>query len=81
LRIRGRGFELVDRVEVIVPGSTACLTFSKRRKLKKGATLILQKGRLSDGRSLTEAVPVGGTLIIRLTDLNGSIRIFRLTRT
>lgn len=81
LRIRGRGFGLVDKVEVIVPGSTTCLTFSKRRKLKKGATLILQKGRLSDGRSLTEAVPVGGTLIIRLTDLNGSIRIFRLTRT
>jgi YVTN family beta-propeller protein len=81
LRIRGSGFRLVDRVEVIVPGSTACLTFSKSKKFKKGGTLILQKGRLSDGRSLTEAVPVGSTVIIRLVDLNGSIRIFRFTRT
>jgi hypothetical protein len=81
LRLKGRGFRLVDRVEVVVPGSTACFTFNKGIKFKKGGTVILQKGKLSDGRTLTEAVPVGSTVIIRVVHLDGSVRIFSFTRT
>jgi YVTN family beta-propeller protein len=81
LRITGKGFKFVDRIEVIVPGSSACLTFNKQAKFKKEGKVILQKGKLSDGRSLTEAVAVGATLIIRVVNLDGSIRLIRLTRT
>jgi len=54
LKISGRGFKFVDHLEVFVGGSPECLTFNKRAKFKKDGRLIVQKGRLSDGRTIQE---------------------------
>jgi hypothetical protein len=72
ITIRGKGFSLGTRLEVIPPDSAACLTFSQGPKFKKQITLLLQKGRLSDGSRPGDRVG-----IIRLVLPDGSIRLIR----
>jgi YVTN family beta-propeller protein len=80
MKINGSGMKFVDHVEVITPGSAECLTFKKRAKFKKDGRQVLQKGKLSDGRTIREALPVGSTSFIRVVNLDKSIRLFRFTR-
>ncbi len=80
MKINGSGMKFVDHVEVIAPGSTACLTFKKEAKFKKDGRQVLQKGKLVDGRSISEALPVGSTSFIRVVNLDKSVRLFRFTR-
>lgn len=80
MKINGSGMKFVDQVEVIAQGSAACLTFKKEAKFKKDGRQVLQKGKLSDGRSISEAFPVGSTSFIRVVNLDKSIRLFLFTR-
>ncbi len=88
LRILGNGFSNLDaqdfnnvsRVEVFAPGSLTCLTFTKAPKVKRRGQLIVQKGRLSDGRTFQEAVPVGTSALIRVVHRDQSMRVIRITR-
>jgi YVTN family beta-propeller protein len=80
LKISGRGMKFIDRIEVIAPGSPACLGFNKPAKFKKDGRKVVQKGNLTDGREIAEAIPVGATGFIRAINLDGSLRLFRLTR-
>jgi YVTN family beta-propeller protein len=72
IMIKGKGFLLGTRLEVIPINSSACLTFSQEPKFKKKITLLLQKGRLSDGSRPREVIG-----IIRLILPDGSIRLIR----
>ncbi|MEW6207374.1 MAG: YncE family protein [Acidobacteriota bacterium] len=80
MKIGGSGMKFVDHVEVIAQGSADCLTFKKRARFKKDGRLVLQKGNLVDGRSISEAVPVGSTAFVRVVNLDKSVRLFRFTR-
>jgi YVTN family beta-propeller protein len=73
IKIRGKGFALGTRLEVIAPGSGACLTFDRAPKFKKNITFLLQKGRLSDGSKPGSL----GRIIIRLVMPDGTIRLIQ----
>jgi YVTN family beta-propeller protein len=71
-RLIGTGFAKFDmRIEVERAG--VCLTFKKPAKTKQGATVVLQKGPLSDGSRLTDSI--NQTAIIRLVHPNGTVRV------
>jgi YVTN family beta-propeller protein len=80
MKIGGSGMKFVDRVELIAQGSSDCLTFKKQARFKKDGRVVLQKGDLIDGRSISEAVPVGSTALVRVVNLDKSVRLFRFTR-
>ena len=75
VKIKGEGFTPSIRLEVIAPGTLACLTFEKAFKIKKSGKLIEQKGRLSDGRKLRD---IPGALI-RLTNTDGTVLVFSIS--
>lgn len=78
LRIKGRGFRLVRRIEVFTSDSTECLTFVKPIKIKKDGKLIVQKGKLSNGRTLRQ---MGDSLArIRLINIDGTVRSITFSR-
>ena len=52
IKIRGSGFMEGARVEAILPGSPTCVTFAKAAKAKNGGTVLVQKGKLANGRKL-----------------------------
>jgi YVTN family beta-propeller protein len=76
IKIRGKGLVLGTRLEVISPDSSACLTFDQEPKFKKKITLLLQKGRLSDGSKPGSL----NNIIIRLVMPDGTISLVRSTR-
>ena len=69
VRVTGSGFVSGDHLEALDLSTGACLTFNKPIKIKKGATLLLQRGRLSDGRTVGE---VGSNLVIRFVHRDGT---------
>ncbi|MFP5262816.1 MAG: YncE family protein [Blastocatellia bacterium] len=73
IKIRGKGFTLGTRLEIIAPESGACLTFDREPKFKKNITFLHQKGRLSDGSKPGSL----GRIIIRLILPDGTIRLIR----
>jgi YVTN family beta-propeller protein len=73
IKIKGKGFVLDTRLEVIAFDSVACLTFNQAPKFKKKVTLLLQKGGLSDGSKPN----AHGGIIIRLIMPDGTIRLLR----
>lgn len=78
VRLEGAGFDPDIQIEVARPGTSICLTFRKRPKIKKSGKILVQKGGLSDGTSLSDAVNQGAT--IRIVNPDGSARVlFRLT--
>lgn len=74
LKIGGRGFKFVDRVEVFTSESPDCLTFNKRPKFKKDGRLIVQKGRLSNGRTFSQIEE--SISAFRVVVLDGTSRLF-----
>lgn len=74
LRLVGAGFALTG-THIEVSRGAACLTFNKPLKFKKSGRVLIQKGSLSDGTSLTDAV--NATATIRLVHSDGTVRVIR----
>jgi YVTN family beta-propeller protein len=70
LRVNGRG--LLKETQIDLLGSP-CLKFRKPVKLKKGATQLLQKGKLADGTTIDNEN--NEDAIIRLLNPDGSARV------
>jgi YVTN family beta-propeller protein len=75
LQIRGKGLTENIRIEVLTADSTACLTFEQAVKIKKNGKKFLLKGRLTDGRRLSEVISQGSPTIIRIIFPDGTIRL------
>jgi hypothetical protein len=69
VRLTGSGFANGDRLEARDLTTGACLTFNKPIKIKKNGTVLIQRGRLSDGRAISDA---GGDLAIRFVHRDGT---------
>jgi len=69
VRLTGSGFVNGDRLEALDLSSGICLTFNKAIKIKKGGTVLLQRGRLSDGRTISEAEE---NIVIRFIHRDGT---------
>jgi YVTN family beta-propeller protein len=72
LRIDGSGFVSGTRVEIA--DASGCVGFNKKPKIKMGGARILQKGRLGDGRSISEAV-ASGRALVRVISPDNEVRI------
>lgn len=72
LTIRGSGFRLGTRIEIVDPVTGACLSFNRTLKVKKNRVLI-QKGTLSDGRSIRSVFSSGNPIIIRIIHPDGTV--------
>ena len=71
LQINGSGFTQGSHVELIVNGE--CVEFRKKPKIKKRGTLIIQKGGLADGRSLSQVL--GLAPLVRVVTSDGDVRL------
>jgi hypothetical protein len=71
LQISGSGFSDGTQLELVVNGQ--CIGFRKGAKIKKSGTRIIQKGKLTDGRSLSEVL--GSTSAVRLITRDGEVRL------
>jgi YVTN family beta-propeller protein len=73
LRFEGNGFQSGVHIELSVDGKFNCLSFAREPKIKKGGTLLVQKGRLSDGSKLGD--DANEHALIRLVDPDGTVRL------
>ncbi|HXG64727.1 MAG TPA: DUF11 domain-containing protein [Blastocatellia bacterium] len=74
LKVRGIGFS--SQVDVMVDG----VGFVQKGKGKAGGTKLVQKGNLLDGRTLTQALPVGQEVLLTFVNANGGVASFSFTR-
>jgi hypothetical protein len=70
IRLDGSGFVNGDRLEAFDLDTGTCLTFNKSIKIKKNGTVLLQRGRLSDGRTIDQAK---NDVIFRFIHRDGTI--------
>jgi YVTN family beta-propeller protein len=68
VRLTGSGFVTGDHLEAFDLDTGACLTFNKSIRLKKNGTILLQRGRLSDGRTIEEVQ----SIVIRFVHRDGT---------
>jgi YVTN family beta-propeller protein len=73
LSIGGSGFSPGMRLELIVDGK--CLEFRKEPKIKKGGTVMIQKGRLTDGRSIGNGLGFASSRFLRVITPAGDVRL------
>jgi hypothetical protein len=73
LRFEGYGFQSGVHIELSVDGKFNCLSFAREPKIKKGGTLLVQKGKLSDGSKLGD--DANEHALIRLVDPDGTVRL------
>lgn len=71
LKINGSGF--TNSVEVFVDG----VKFSKKAKVNGGG--VVQKGPLSDGRSIGEVFVAGKTYLVTVRNINGGVASYSYT--
>ncbi|HKP10959.1 MAG TPA: hypothetical protein VJZ91_02575 [Blastocatellia bacterium] len=74
VRLVGTGFRNGDRLEAIDFSTGECLTFNKPKKLKKNGTVFLQRGLLSNGRSVAD---IRGSLGLRFIPQDGTVILLR----
>ncbi len=79
LQIKGKGLNEDIRVEFLSADLTGCLTFEQEPKIKKRGKVFLLKGRLSDGRRLSDVVRQGSQVILRITLPDGTTRLIPLS--
>jgi YVTN family beta-propeller protein len=72
VRVTGSGFVNGDHLEAFDFNTGECLTFNKPIKIKKGGTVLLQRGRLSNGRTIDES----DFIIIRFVHRDGTSILF-----
>lgn len=75
LQIKGKGLTADIRIELITSDSTGCIAFEQAAKIKKQGKIFLLKGRLTDGRRLSEVITQGSLVIIRITLPDGTTRL------
>jgi hypothetical protein len=76
IKIRGSGFKEGARIEAILGGSPTCLTFAKKAKVKSGGTVLVQRGKLTNGRKLDSDINEEDEVILfRLVNPLGVQRI------
>lgn len=86
ISIGGTGLMVGARLEVFLGGSPGCLTFAQAPKVKNGGTLLIQKGKLTNGRRLKPDFNEDDEdLLFRVVNPNGAVRLannsgFRLVR-
>lgn len=86
ITIGGSGLMPGARLEVFLGGSPGCLTFAQAPKVKNGGTLLIQKGKLTNGRRLKPDFNENDEdLLFRVVNPNGAVRLannsgFRLVR-
>lgn len=78
IRIVGSGFvrpgTQLDITHLELLKQSTCLTFNKPLKFKKGGSVLIQKGSLSDGTSIADENNVRRP--IRIVNPDGSVRMF-----
>ena len=67
VRITGSGFVAGDHLEAVDVFTGTCLTFNKKVKIKKNGTVLIQRGRLSNGDS-----PDDQSIFIRFVHRDGT---------
>jgi YVTN family beta-propeller protein len=77
-KIRGDGFINPVRIEVGIPGTSTCLTFDRPPSFKKGGSLLVQKGRLTDGRKLNSVLTANPRAMVRVTNPDGTSRVIQV---
>lgn len=77
VRLTGSGFVNGDRLEAFSLSSGTCLTFNKSIKIKKSGTVLLQRGRLSDGRAISDAQ---ADIVIRFIHRDGTTILLTATQ-
>lgn len=76
IRIGGTGLMTGARVEVFLGGSPGCLTFAQEPKVKNGGTVLIQKGKLTNGRRLKpDFNEEDEDLLFRVVNPNGAVRL------
>jgi YVTN family beta-propeller protein len=81
IKIGGKGLMPGARVELILGGSPGCLTFTQEPKVKKGGTLLIQKGKLTNGRKLKpDFNEEDEAIIFRIVNPNGAVRLVNPSR-
>lgn len=76
IRIGGTGLMPGARLEVFLGGSPGCLTFAQEPKVKNGGTVLIQKGKLTNGRRLKPDFNEGDEdLLFRVVNPNGAVRL------
>ncbi|HXG64119.1 MAG TPA: DUF11 domain-containing protein, partial [Blastocatellia bacterium] len=74
LKATGVGFS--PQVDVMIDG----VGFSSKGKGKGGGTKLVQKGRLTDGRTMLEAIPPGRKVLLTFVNANGGIASYSFMR-
>lgn len=76
IRIGGKGLMPGARLEVFLGGSPGCLTFAQEPKVKNGGTVLIQKGKLTNGRRLKPDFNEDDEdLLFRVVNPNGAVRL------
>jgi YVTN family beta-propeller protein len=75
ITIKGKGFSIDPRLEIVDPVTGVCLSFSKPAELGKDGAEIVQKATLTDGRK-AKAVIKSGTTQIRVINFDGTVRLY-----
>jgi YVTN family beta-propeller protein len=76
IEIGGKGLMPGARVEAFLGGSPGCLTFAQEPKVKNGGTLLIQKGKLTNGRKLKPDVKEDDEdILFRVVNPNGAVRL------
>ncbi len=74
ITIKGKGFSIDPRVEIVDPVTGVCLSFSKSAEVNEAGTELTQKANLTDGRKAKAVIK--GNVYIRVTNFDGTVRIY-----
>jgi uncharacterized repeat protein (TIGR01451 family) len=75
-KLRATGIGFSDAVEVLLGG----VSFVKPSSLRNDNTLLIQKGTLVDGKSLSDVLLPGKTVLISFRNSDGGIGVFNYTQ-
>jgi YVTN family beta-propeller protein len=74
ITIKGKGFSIDPRVEIVDPVTGVCLSFSKSAEVNEAGTELTQKANLTDGRKAKAVIK--GNVYIRVTNFDGTVRVY-----
>jgi hypothetical protein len=75
-KLKATGIDFSVQVDVMVDG----VGFDRQAKGKGGGTKLVQKGRLTDGRTMLEAIPPGRKVLLTFVNANGGIASYSFMR-
>jgi YVTN family beta-propeller protein len=74
ITIKGKGFSIEPRIEVVDPVTGVCLTFGKAAEVNSAGTEITQKANLTDGRKAKAVIK--GNVYLRVINFDGTVRLY-----